>query len=177
MSKYVKNLLADDLKSRFDGVEDAIIADVISMDSDASFRIRKHFREKGVQMLVVKRSIAERATTDGPLNPLFQEKQGSLAVIWGCEDFVSLAKEVAAVNKDEDTYPQFNLKGGVMDGENLSAEKVLEVSKWPNREEQISMLVGQILGPGSQLSSQITGAGSQLAGQIKKLVENKEGEE
>lgn len=176
MSKYVKNLLAEDLKGRFDGVEDAIVADVIAMDSDSSYRIRKHFREKGVNMLVVKRSIASRATEEGALNPLFREKQGPLAVIWGCEDFVSLAKEVAAVDKDKGAYPAFVLKGGVMDGEVLSGEKVLEISKWPNREEQISMLVGQILGPGSQLSGQLKGAGSQLAGQIKKLVENKEGE-
>ena len=61
-----------------------------------------------------------------------------------------------------------------MDGDSLSAEKVLEVSKWPSRLEQISLLVGQILGPGSQLSAQLKGPGSQLAGQVKKLVEDKE---
>ena len=66
--------------------------------------------------------------------------------------------------------------GGVMDGDSLGADEVLAVSKWPNREEQISMLVGQILGPGASLSAQMLGAGSTLAGQIKKLVEDKEGE-
>ncbi|MEM7559265.1 MAG: 50S ribosomal protein L10 [Planctomycetota bacterium] len=175
MSKYVKNLLAEDIKSRLEGVEDAIIADVIAMDSDASFRIRKHFREKGISMLVVKRSIANRAS-ETKLRPLFEQKQGSIAVIWGCEDFVSLAKEVAAVCKDEDGFPNFVLKGGVMDGDGMDAAKVMEVSKWPNRQEQIAMLVGQILGPGSQLSGQLKGAGSKLAGQVKKLIEDKEGE-
>ncbi|MEC8558287.1 MAG: 50S ribosomal protein L10 [Planctomycetota bacterium] len=176
MSKYVKNLLAEDIKSRLEGVEDAIIADVIAMDSDASFRIRKHFREKGISMLVVKRSIANRASEETKLRPLFEQKQGSIAVIWGCEDFVSLAKEVAAVCKDEDGFPNFVLKGGVMDGDGMDAAKVMEVSKWPNRQEQIAMLVGQILGPGSQLAAQIKGPGSKLASQVKKLIENKEGE-
>ena len=63
-----------------------------------------------------------------------------------------------------------------MDGESLSAEKVLAISKWPNRQEQISLLVGQILSPGANLSAQLLGPGAQLAGQVKKLVENKEGE-
>ncbi len=176
MSKYVKNLLADEVKDRLSGVEDAIIVNVIGMDADATFRIRKHFREKGVSMLVVKRSVALRATGEDTIGGLFSEKRGPIAVVWGCEDFVSLAKEVAAVVKDEEGFPKFELKGGVMDGDSLSSEDVLAISKWPNREEQIAMLVGQILGPGSQLSSQLLGTGSTVAGQIKQLVENKEGE-
>ena len=177
MSKYVKKLLTNEIKDRLEGVQDAIIADVIGMNSDATFRIRKLLRDKGIQMLVVKRSIANRATEESSLRLLFDHKQGSVAVVWGCEDFVSLAKEIAAIAKNEQQFPKFTLKGGVMDGESLSAEQVVAVSKWPNREEQIAMLVGQILGPGAQLSAQLLGPGSKLAGQIKKLVEDKEGQE
>lgn len=175
MSKYVKNLISSEIQNRLEGVNDAVIVDVIGMESDATFRIRKLFREKGVNMLAVKRSLAARAAGEGSLRGLFAEKQGSVAVVWGCEDFVSLAKEIAAVIKSKE-FKEFELKGGVMDGEVLSPEQVLEISKWPNREEQISLLVGQILGPGSNLSGQLLGGGSTLAGQIKKLVENKEGE-
>ncbi len=175
MSKYVKNLIADELKGRLDGVSDAIIADVIGMNSAKTYAIRKLFREKGVQMLVVKRSLAGRATADTSINSLFAAKGGSMAIIWGCEDFVSLCKEITAVVKSNQ-FAKFELRGGVMDGESLSAEKVLAISKWPNRQEQISLLVGQILSPGANLSAQLLGPGAQLAGQVKKLVENKEGE-
>ncbi len=175
MSKYVKNLIADELKGRLDGVSDAIIADVIGLDSAKTYAIRKLFREKGVQMLVVKRSLAGRATSDSSLNTLFAEKGGSMAIIWGCEDFVSLCKEITAVVKSNQ-FAKFDLKGGVMDGESLSAAQVLAISKWPNRQEQISLLVGQILSPGANLSAQLLGPGAQLAGQVKKLIENKEGE-
>ena len=175
MSKYVKNLIADELKGRLDGVCDAIIANVIGMDSAKTFQIRKLMREKGVSMLVVKRSLAGRATTDSSLNRLFEGKQGSMAIIWGCDDFVSLCKEIAALVKSNQ-FAKFELRGGVMDGEELSAEKVMAVSKWPNRQEQISLLVGQILSPGANLSAQLLGSGAKLAGQVKKLVENKEGE-
>jgi ribosomal protein L10 len=86
-----------------------------------------------------------------------------------------LAKELAELVKSKE-FEKFELKGGVMDGESLTAEKVLEISKWPNRLEQISLLVGQILGPGAGLSAQLLGAGAKVAGQVKKLIENKEGE-
>ena len=175
MSKYVKNLITTDIQNRLEGVADAVVANVIGMDSDSTFRIRKRLREKGISMLVVKRSLAVRAISDSSLSPMFDHQQGSVAVLWGCEDFVSLAKELAAIVKSKE-FEKFELKGGVMDGDGLSAEKVMEISKWPNRQEQISLLVGQILGPGARLSAQLLGAGSQLAGQIKTLIENKEGE-
>lgn len=175
MSKYVKNLIADEIKDRLAGVSDAIVANVIGMDSDSTYAIRKQLREKGVQMLVVKRSLAGRATADTSLNCLFNDKSGSVAVIWGCEDFVSLAKEITDIGKTP-AFSKFELRGGVMDGEALDAEQVTAVSKWPNRQQQISLLVGQILGPGANLSAQLLGPGATLAGQVKKLVENKEGE-
>jgi large subunit ribosomal protein L10 len=175
MSKYVKNLISNEIKNRLEGVDDAIVVNVIGMDSDSTFRLRKLFREKGISILVVKRSLANRAAEDTPLRALFSEKVGSVAVVWGCEDFVSLAKEMAAVVKSGE-FEKFELKGGVMDGDALSGDEVMAVSKWPNREEQIALLVGQILAPGANLSAQLMGPGSKLASQVKQLVEDKEGE-
>jgi ribosomal protein L10 len=63
-----------------------------------------------------------------------------------------------------------------MDGEQLTPEKVSEISKWPNREQQLSILLGQILSPGAQLLSQVNAPGGALASQIEKKAEQ-EGEE
>ena len=59
----------------------------------------------------------------------------------------------------------------MMDGEVLSADRVREISKWPSREEQLSLLVGQILGPGANLCSQLVGPGRSLASQVKQVEE------
>jgi large subunit ribosomal protein L10 len=72
------------------------------------------------------------------------------------------------------TFPKLEIKGGVMDGEALSADQVKMVSKWPSRQEQISMLVGQILSPGATLSGQLVGPARKIAGQVKKMIENQE---
>ncbi len=63
-----------------------------------------------------------------------------------------------------------------MEGERLTSEQVEQVSKWPSREEQLSLLVGQILGPGATLAAQICGPGATLAGQVKQKGEGEEGE-
>ena len=51
----------------------------------------------------------------------------SLTCIWGGEDFVSLAKEVTRIAGDK-AFEPFSARGGVMDGEQLSAERVMEVN-------------------------------------------------
>ncbi len=174
MSKYVKDLLSKDLSSRVDGVENCVLADVIGMDANATSSLRKRLREKDIRLMVVKNSIARRATEGTSLAPAFEGLEGTAAMLWGADDFVSLVKEVVALDKDVEEFEKFTARGGVMDGERLDTDKVKEISKWPSREEQLSMLVGQILGPGATLAAQLIGPGGQLASQIEQVGESEE---
>jgi large subunit ribosomal protein L10 len=173
MSKLVKKLVSRDIASRLGGVNDAIVADILAMTGDQNYAIRKAFRETGVKIMVVKRTLAAMATEGTSLRPAFGDQAGSMAVIWGCEDFVSLVRLVTKM-ADSGAFPKLVIKGGVMDGEALTAEQVKKVSKWPSRSEQISMLVGQILSPGANLSGQLVGPARKIAGQVKKMIENQE---
>ena len=167
MSKLVKNLLSKDLSNRLDGIEDCILANVIGMDANSTSALRKRLREKGIGMMVVKNSLAQRATEGTSLAAAFEGIGGTNAILWGADDFVSLVKEATELNKDQEDFEVFETRGGAMDGVQLSPERVLEISKWPNRAEQLSMLVGQILGPGAQLAAQLKGPGGALVSQIK----------
>jgi len=170
MSKYVKNLITDHLRESFKDVHDALLVNVIGLDANASNRLRTELHEKDINLLVVKNSLAARATEGTPLGPMFEGLTGTAAVCWGSEDIVSLAKEITRLAKEED-YEAFQPRGGVMDGERLDADQVAEVSKWPSREEQLSLLMGQVLSPGASLVSQLTGPGSALASQIEQKAE------
>ncbi|MFY8202148.1 MAG: 50S ribosomal protein L10 [Pirellula staleyi] len=173
MSKLVKKLVSRDIANRLDGVNDAIVANIVGMTGEQNYNIRKTFRESGVTVMVVKRTMAERATEGTALRPAFTNQAGSMAVIWGCEDFVSLVRMVTKM-ADSGKFVKLEIKGGVMDGEALTADQVKKVSKWPSRQEQISILVGQILSPGATLSGQLVGPARKIAGQVKKMIENLE---
>ena len=173
MSKLVKKLVSRDISNRLNGVNDAIVANIVGMTGEQNYNIRKTFRESGVTVMVVKRTMAERATEGTSLRPAFTHQSGSMAVIWGCEDFVSLVRMVTKM-ADSGKFVKLEIKGGVMDGEALTADQVKKVSKWPSRQEQISMLVGQILSPGATLSGQLVGPARKIAGQVKKMIENLE---
>ena len=167
MSKKVKDLVTNTFKSRLDGVSDCLVADVIGLDANSTVKLRKQLREKNIQLLVVKNSLARRATEGTSLAPAFEGLDGTACVVWGAEDFVSLVKEVVELDKSEE-FEDFKARGGVMDGEQLSPEKVKEISKWPNRLEQLSILSGQMTSAWSTLQSQLTGPGGQLASQVEQ---------
>jgi large subunit ribosomal protein L10 len=168
MSKQLKNLISAEVSKRLSGVSDALLVNVIGLNSANTFTLRRELRSKNIHLLVVKNSLARRATEGTPLAGAFDGGgEGSLAVVWGGEDFVSLAKEVVEIQKKPE-YEKCQARGGVMEGEKLTAEKVKEISKWPNRVGQISILLGQILSPGAQLLSQLGSPGGALASQIEK---------
>lgn len=167
MSKQVKDMLTRDLAGRLEGVADCVVANVIGLGGNASVALRRRLREKNISVMVIKNSLARRATEGTSLAPAFEGLKGSSAVVWGGEDFISLVKEVVELDKSSE-FEAFQARGGVMDGEALDAEKVRQISKWPSRLEQLSILSGQLTAPWSRLQSQLLAPGGLLASQIEK---------
>jgi large subunit ribosomal protein L10 len=173
MSKYVKNLITENLRERLKNVNDALLVNMVGLSANANSRLRGELAEKKVSVIVVKNSLAARATAGTPLAPMFEGLAGTSAVCWGSEDIVSLAKEISRLVRDEKNKP-FEARGGVMDGERISADQVAQVATWPSRLEQLSILAGQILSPGANLASQLESAGGALASQIEQKSEGAE---
>src|SRR6185295_13093228 len=173
MSKLVKNLVTDHLKNRLNGVDNALLVNIIGLDAIRTSKLRKELRDKNISLTLVKNSLARRATEGTPLAAAFESAEGTLAIVWGSEDIVSLAKEIIKYTEAKE-FAGFEARGGVMDGKKLSADEAKKVSKWPSRTEQLSIQAGQILGPGSKLVSQLKSVGGALVSQIKQRVEDLE---
>jgi large subunit ribosomal protein L10 len=177
MSKVVKELVMRDLRNRLKGVEDAVVVSTVGMDAITTHDLRTELSKKDIRMLVIKNSLARRACDGTRIAPAFDGANGQLAVCFGGTDFIALVKEVIRLHKDDKKFAKFEARGGVMDGERLDSKSLEDVSKWPSREEQISMLVGQILGVGADLSAALLGPGGTVGGQIKQKGEGEEGAE
>jgi len=173
MSKYVKQLVTDGIKKRLDGVHYLMLVGLSGVDANANKNLRAALADRGIELMVIKNSLARRATEGTDLAAAFDKMDGAYALCWGASDVVALAKELVKLSKDK-AFKGFEIKGAVMDGEALTPAQAVEVSKWPTREEQISLLLGQIVGVGSKLSGQLIAMGGALASQIAKLGEDKE---
>ena len=166
MSKFVKNIITEELKKRLGGVENALLVNLVGMQVNDSNKLRAVLAEKDVRIMVVKNSLAARAVAGTSLEAAFKGIAGNTAVCWGASDIVSLAKEVVKVTKEKQ-FAKFSILGGVLDGEAFAAPQAIEISKWPTREEQIAILLGQITGVAplnSPLAARISPARSSSVG-------------
>ena len=118
MSKYVKELISRDISQRLQGVEDALLVNVVGINANQTVVLRRELRSKDIKLMVVKNSMARHATEGTPLAPAFEGVEGTLALVWGGEDFITLVKEVSQLDKSKE-YERFEARGGVMDGEEL----------------------------------------------------------
>jgi large subunit ribosomal protein L10 len=173
MSKAIKDMLVEDLKHRLQDVGDVIVVSLGRLDAQKTTQLRQHLRAKRIQLQLVKNSLARRAIAGTPLEPALAKAEGMLALAWGGEDVVDLAKELDRLSGVKD-FEGFECHAGALDGGRLEAADVKRVAKWPTRSEQLSILSGQISSLASVLAGQITSAGGVLAGQIASRVEDLE---
>ena len=171
MSKLVKDLVTKDLRGQLAGVNDALLVNVVGLDA-----IRT--TQASPANCAARTSTWRSSRTAWPAGPPKARRwprrsraAGTLAIVWGAEDIVSLAKEITRLTELKE-FDGFQARGGAMDGAKLSAAEVKQVSKWPSRQEQLSLLLGQILSPGAMLAGQLIGMGGALASQIKQRVED-----
>ncbi len=148
-------------------MQDLLLVNVVGLSANSTSALRKQLREKNIKLMVVKNSLARRAT-EGRAGAGLRGLGRTLAMVWGAADIVALAKEVVRLAGDKE-FEKFEARGGVMDGTALTPEEVTQVSKWPTREEQLSILLGQILAPGAESGfASCTSAGGALASQIEQ---------
>jgi len=173
MSKAMKDMLVDDLKGRLAGVGEVIVVSLGKLDAQKTTALRQALRKKKIHLQLVKNSLARRAMSGTPLAPALERAEGMLAIAWGGEDVVDLAKELDRLQGVKD-FEGFECRCGALDGARLEAADVKSVAKWPSRAEQLSILSGQISSLGSTISAQIISAGGTLAGQLKTRCEDLE---
>jgi large subunit ribosomal protein L10 len=168
MSKFVKQLVTRDIAKKLQGVDDAVMVSTIGMDANTTNALRGELGKKDIHMLVVKNSLGRRARRALAWRRCSKAQRakwlsaGVRPISWRS------SKKIVKLDKDAGQFSKFKAEGGVLDGERLNPEQLKAVSKWPSREEQISILVGQILSPGAQLAGALLGPGGKLASQIKK---------
>jgi large subunit ribosomal protein L10 len=172
MSKVIKRMVIDELRSRLGDARDLLVINVSKLDGVTANRTRLQFEQKGVTLLTVKNTLAALALNELGVKGLDKHLAGPSTLVWGGEDIVQLSKEIAKWAKGND---KIEIKGGTVDGQVIDAKGVDELSKSPSRVELISQIVGLVLSPGRRLAGALLGPGGRVAGAIKTMAD-KDGE-
>jgi large subunit ribosomal protein L10 len=168
MSKYVKELMMDQLRSDLDGSRSLLIVDLKGLDAITEHQLRRDLRKKSIRIRALKNSLARRVFTDMGMEGLSQFLAGPSVAVWGGDGVAELAKEISHQVK---TLKKPAIKGGAVDGIVVGAEQVEEITKLPSREALIARVVSLALGPAQRVVALANAPASGLLGQLKTLAE------
>jgi large subunit ribosomal protein L10 len=172
MSKGIKQLEMDSLKSTFRDVRDLVVMSVNGVDCRTDNRMRLSLRKKNIRLQVVKNSLAKQVFNEIGLNVGSDSPywSGSTIMAWGATSVAELSRSLDAevadlVKKNPKLKDCVRFKGAVAEGQPVTFQQAKDM---PTRAEAIGTIVGMILSPGSQIASQLVGPASQVASQIEQ---------
>ncbi|NOT01516.1 MAG: 50S ribosomal protein L10 [Phycisphaerales bacterium] len=167
MSKTIKSMMSESLSSRYAGIAEAGVVNVMGLNVAETIKFRREVASKQMRVNVVKNSVARRAFAGGPLEALGRSLEGPCALVTGGKSVIDVAREMTALAKK---YPKVELKFGLLAGERevMALSDIAKLKSLGELKSDISMLIGST---GRRLAGCVAGPQSRLAGCIKAIAD------
>ena len=172
MPNRINQLLLEEYKSRFEGLQNAITIGYEKLPMKKQGQMRTEMAAKGIKFCFVKNRLANIAFKELGLPEITGICSGQTGLAFG-EDPVAIARYIVAFAKEN---PEVKIHGGMVESTVLNTAGVNSLSTSPTKEELKSQLVGQILSAGGNVVAAAMGPARTIAGQIKARVEQLEKE-
>jgi large subunit ribosomal protein L10 len=138
LNRDEKATIISDLNESFNRAKFAVVADYCGLKVSQLQQIRIELRKCDSEIKIAKNTLLKRAVADTGNACLGDDFAGTTAVVMSYADPVTSAK-ILAKFADENT--KFKIRSASLDGEKLTMESVIALSKLPSRE----ILLGQLL--------------------------------
>jgi large subunit ribosomal protein L10 len=174
MSKPVKELVTNELRSRYGELDSALWIELTGADGTTTNALRRDLRAHQMHMEVVKNSLFRRACAQGALAPLAADLTGPAALVIGGESPIDVAKLVEGWMPK---IPGLKLRGAMVEGEYFDARRVAGLARMPSRAQLQAGIAACLRSPGAGLAAVLLSGGGAIAGCLKTLIEKFEKEE
>lgn len=148
-----------------------IVTDYRGLSVSEVSKLRRQLREGGVEYRVVKNTLARFAAEKAGKGGLSRLLEGPTALAFGYGDAVASAKVLAEYRRS--AKATFAIRGGLLDGQVLTSQEVLELATLPPREVLLAKLLGIMSSPlfslMNALSANLRGLAAVLQSRIKSL--------
>lgn len=171
MSKYVKELMTDQIKADLGDTRSVLILDFKDLDAVSENKLRLDLRKKKIRIRALKNTLASRIFGEMGLQGLDQYLTGPSVAVWGGDGVAELAKEVADQVKK---LKKPEIKGGAVDGVVIGPSQVEAITKLPSREALVARVVSLALAPAQRVLSLAMSPATSLASQIQSIAEGAE---
>ena len=112
MSKQVKDLITREFQARLKDIDGVAVINPRGINAIKNNLIRRRLHEKGLRMMVVKNTLARRATEGTALKGFDKLLDGPSAVIYGKQSLPTIARAILDEKKADDTLELRGNGGG-----------------------------------------------------------------
>lgn len=154
MNRDEKSAIVSELSDSFGRAKFAAVADYCGLSVSELQKIRIELRQCNSEIRIAKNTLLKRAVAGTDSESLSDDFTGTTAVVMAYDDPVGPAKVLA---KFADDFDKFEIRSAALDGDKLSVDELIALSKLPSKE----ILLGQFL---SVLNSVPTGLVQVLSG-------------
>jgi large subunit ribosomal protein L10 len=148
--KAQKAATVADLTARLKASSTAVLADYRGMTVGQMRDLRTKLRGGGIEMVVVKNTLARRAAKAAGYEPLGAELVGPIAMLFAVDDVSAPAR---ILNDYIKANRKMVIKAGLLEGQIIKADAVTELADLPSREILLSRLLGAMQAPLGNLAS------------------------
>lgn len=160
MNRKEKSEEIAELQGKFAKATSAVVTEYKGLTVAAMNMLRRELREVAGEYRVAKNTLISLAIEGSPYLSLKDLLTGQNGLVVGYGDAVGLAKVISRYAKEND---KFTIKGGVTDGQFLSAAGVDTLSQLPSFDVLRAQLLGVLSQPATEIVSVLSAPAAQLA--------------
>jgi large subunit ribosomal protein L10 len=173
MKRTDKDAFIGELQQKLEGARAFYLTDFTGLNVKQMTQFRARLRKQGVEYVVVKNTLAQRALRELDLDDVAGFFTGPTGVVIGREDPVAAAKVISDFAREFGDRPA--VKVGVVERREYTPEQVKKLADLPPREVLLARLAGGLQAPMGRLAGGMSQILAGFARAVDGLRQQKEG--
>jgi large subunit ribosomal protein L10 len=166
MSKTQRQSTVAALTEQLKGSPNVFVTDFTGLNVLRMTELRRRLRGAGIEYVVVKNTLAQRAFAANGVSALDDHLAGPTGLVLSGGDPVAGAKVLADFAKE---FEKPAIKIGLVDGKPMTADQVRRLAELPSREVLLSQLAGYMQAPMAQFAGAMNAMMYQMIGALEAL--------
>jgi large subunit ribosomal protein L10 len=158
------------LTSAFQNTDTAVLVDYRGVTVPQVTELRRQIRGTGSRYIVVKNTLAKRASAGTSFEALSKHFVGQTAVVFTGTDPVAMAKTLTTALKD---LPSASIKAAVVQGQLVPAAAVADLANMPSKPELYAKLLYVLNAPAQQLVTVLSAVSRDLVTVLNEAAKKK----